>query len=107
MPDDENMIADGMPMNLDQMREYLQEHHGVPIALREKGKTVIKCPHCQRLHDHGAQPGHHRALCDDKERDALGLVVGDRCFIPNYGYIIYKYKSSSGINKLIDRFRTT
>jgi hypothetical protein len=33
--DNDNSIADGVPMNLKQMREYLQERIGAPVALRE------------------------------------------------------------------------
>lgn len=95
-------IADGIPMDLDQMREYLQEYHGVPVVLREHGTTSIKCPYCLKIHDHAPQPGHHVALCDNNDRfNGVGIVVGERYFVPNYGYTIYEYKKGDGVNELL------
>lgn len=67
--------------------------------LRKQGTTVIKCPYCGGLHDHD-EPGHHVALCEDGLRDQ-GMFVGDRFFVPNYGYTICKYKEGDGVNGLI------
>lgn len=88
----DNSIADGIPMSLEQMRVYLQEYHGIPIVLRKQGTTNVKCPYCKKLHDHGPQPGHHVALCDDNNRMGMGLCVGERYFIPNYGNTICEYR---------------
>jgi hypothetical protein len=57
----DNLVADGVPMNLEQMREYLQDLYGFPCVMRELGTTTIKCPYCGKIHDHGPQPGHHIA----------------------------------------------
>jgi hypothetical protein len=72
---------------------------GVPIALRLQGTTMVKCPYCDSLHDHGPQLGHHVALCKDRGR---GVFVRDRYFVPNYGYTIFEYKESDGANELVD-----
>jgi hypothetical protein len=47
-----NHIADGVPIDLEQMRGYLQELYGVPVVLRKKGTTGVKCPYCMKKHDH-------------------------------------------------------
>jgi hypothetical protein len=34
-----------------------------------------------------------KACCDDEDRfGGGGLVIGDRYFVPNYGYTFYEYK---------------
>jgi len=63
----DNSLADGVPMNLDQMRVHLQEHCGIPIALREQGTTNVKCPCCLKLHNHEPQPEHHVAVLWDRD----------------------------------------
>ena len=99
----ENSIANGVPMDLEQMRGYLQENHGILIVLRQQGTTRVKCPYCGKMHDHGPQPGHHVAGCDDNDRNnGVGIVVGERFFVPNYGYTIYEYKEGNGVNELMD-----
>ena len=78
MTNNNNSIADSVPMNLEQMREYLQEHFGVP---RQKGTTSIKCPYCLKMHVHVQQPGHHVGGCDDNDRFCgIGIVVEERYF---------------------------
>ena len=95
-------LAGGMPMNLEQIRFYLQKHCGIPIVLREQGTVHIKCPHCLKLHEHGPQPGHHVAGCDDDDRfNGIGIVIGKRHFIPNYGYTIMECIEKEGANMLI------
>ena len=97
-----NCISDGLPMSLRQMREYLQEHYGSPVVLREQGTTSVKRPYCFQHHDHGPQPGHQPAGCDDESRfSGIGIVVGERYFVPNYGYTIMEYLEENGVNKLI------
>lgn len=98
----DNAIADGIPMNLDQMKECSQETLGVPVALRRQGTTIVKCPCCLKMHDHGPQPGHHVAGCDDHLRNGVGIVVGERHFVPNYGYTICKHRETDGVNELAD-----
>ena len=84
-------------MSLEQMRQYLQELYGVPVALREQGATVIDCPYCRELHDHGLTTGYQVASCDVRHG---GIVVGERYFARNYGYQVYEYKEG-GVNQLI------
>lgn len=94
----ENSIADGVPMNPDQIREYLQGYFGIPIALRELGKEAVKCPYCLENHGHGPQTGHQEAGCGE---NGCGIVIGERYFIPSYGYTICEYELRDEINKLI------
>jgi len=84
----ENEIADGIPMTLEQMREYLQDYYGIPIALREQGVTTVTCPYCLKVHEHGFVTRHQEALCENPE---MALVIGMRNFIPSYGYTIMEY----------------
>ena len=91
-------IANGVPMDLEQIRQYLQELYGIPVALREQGVTVIDCPYCGELHDHGLQTGHQVASCD--VRHGVGIVLGGRYFSPKYGYRIIRYKEGDEINEL-------
>lgn len=42
----------------------------------------------------------HVAGCSGKDY-GIGIVVGGRTFIPNYGYTILEYKEKGGVNKLI------
>lgn len=97
----ENSIASGVPMDLEQMRVYLQGLYGNPVVLREQGTTNISCPYCFKLHEH-LQPGHHVALCDESDRyNGCGIVIGNRYFVPNYGYEILEYREADGVNNLI------
>lgn len=84
----ENAIADGITMTLEQMREYLQDYYGIPIALREQGIMTVTCPYCLKAHEHGFVTGHEEALCENPE---MGLTIGMRNFIPSYGYTIFEY----------------
>lgn len=96
----DNSIADGVPMNPEQMREYLQGYYGIPIAIWKQGTTVVVCPFCSKKHEHGKEPGHHPAGCEDDDR-YIGIAIGDRQFVPSYGYTICEYKESGGVNELI------
>ena len=87
-----------VPMSSEQMQAYLQEQYGVPIALRLQGTTMVKCPYCDSLHDHETQPGHYVALCEDRGQR---VFIGDRFFVPNYGYTIFEYKEGDGVNELV------
>ena len=84
---------------LEQMRVYLQHCYGIPIALRPQGIEGVKCPYCDCLHDHEL-PGHHVAPCKDEHQEQ-GMFVGDRYFIPNYGYAVCEYREGDGVNELI------
>lgn len=79
---------------------YLQDHYGIPVVLREQGTTAVTCPYCGGKHDHIVQPGHHQAPCDDR---GIVIVVGDRHFVPNYGYQIIEFRKGKGVNELISR----
>ena len=98
---DSEQICDGLPMTPEQMREYLQQHHGIPVVLRERGQLMVKCPYCAKLHSHEPGPGHHPAACDDRDRD-IGISNGDRFFVPNYGYLLLEYKADGNVNKLLN-----
>jgi hypothetical protein len=95
-------IADGIPMDLEGMRLYLQNFYSVPIVLRMQGETAVKCAYCSITHHHGGPPGHQNALCDEENRCSVGVVIGSRSFHPNYGYDIYEYKVNDRVNELID-----
>ena len=100
----DNSIADGIPMSLEQMRLYLQELYGISIVLRKQGTTIVKCPCCSKMHDHGPQPEHHVALCEEADRckvNGIGIVIVERYFVPNYGYTIYEYRERDGVNEFI------
>ena len=96
-----NSVADRM--DLEQIRVYLQEHYGIPIVLRQQGMTSIKCLFCLKMHDHGPQPGHHMEGCNDDDRCiGIGIVIGERYFILNYGYTLFEYKEGAdGVNDLL------
>jgi hypothetical protein len=89
-------------MTLEQMRVYLQEYHGVPITLRQQGTTTVKCPYCLKTLDHGPDPGHHVAGCygDDRSK-GISINIGDRHFIPSYGYVVLEYREVNGVNELL------
>lgn len=96
----DNSIAGGIPMDLKQMREYLQEYYGIPIALREQGARSVSCPYCLKRHRQGPGAGHRSADCDDNDR-GMKIVIGERHFVPNYGYTIYEYRAHGEVNELI------
>jgi hypothetical protein len=37
-----------------------------------------------------------------EDGECLLVFVRDRCFVPNYGYTIFEYKESDGVNELVD-----
>ena len=87
-------------MSLEQLRDYLQGYYGRPIVLRKLGTTVVKCPYCGQYHYH-EQAGRQIAACDEAIRFTIGLVIGDRSFVPNWGYDILEYaEGANGINEL-------
>ena len=57
-------------------------------------------PYCGGMHEH-AQPGHNVAGCNEQEHGALGIIVGQRSFVPNWGYDIFEYKEAWGVNELL------
>ncbi|CAB9513875.1 hypothetical protein SEMRO_619_G176410.1 [Seminavis robusta] len=95
-----NEYADRVPMSLKDMQAYLQSYFGIPIALRRQGDTMINCPYCGKTHDHEPEPGHHVAQCAEDDRGG-GIVVGERSFVPNYGYTIVEYVAKDGANQII------
>ena len=96
----ENLIANGIPMSLEQMREYLHGCYGIPIAIRKQGTTVVVCPFCNKKHEHEPESGHHTAGCEDDDR-YIGITIANRQFVPSYGYTIFEYEEGEGNNKLI------
>ena len=92
-------IAGGVPMSLEQMREYLQEHYGVPIALREQGANTVQCPYCHGKH-HATETGHQEARCEE-DNFGSGIVIGNRYFIKNYGYTVAEYIRGDKTNQLV------
>jgi hypothetical protein len=66
--------------------------------------SSITCPYCMKTHFHEPQQPeiHHESGCDDNDRyGGLGISIGGRFFVPNYGYDIYKYRESGKVNELI------
>jgi len=94
----DDSIADGVPMNLEQMRLHLQECHGCPVALREQGSATCRCPCCDEVHKNGPQPGCHSAWCDDQ---SPGVVVAGRSFHCDCGYTIFECKKERGVNVVV------
>ena len=93
-----NAIADGIPMSAEQMKEYLQQHYGIPIAIKEQGTTAVTCPYCAATH-HSTGSGYTEAVC--KDHDWTGIVIGDRSFVPNYGFTVFTYtKKEDGVKEL-------
>jgi hypothetical protein len=87
-------------MTTRQMRAHLQDYHGIPVVLREQGVSEVVCPYCNKLHVHEPGPGHFVADCDEKDRNTR-ISVGDRYFVPNYGYLLLEYTAEDSVNKLI------
>ena len=83
------------------MRLCIQEDRGIPVVLRKQGETYVKCPYCLKKHNHAMNPGHHKAGCSDGDRFSVGITIGDRYFVPNYGYTIVEYEEKDGVNTLI------
>ena len=82
------------------MQEYLQDFYKIPIVIREKGSTSIKCPYCSRLHAYSPEElGHMMAQCEDC--DTIVLHIGDRSFIKPYGFSIVDYEEKDGLNHII------
>lgn len=94
-------ISDGIPMSLKQMQEHLQSHHGVPVALRKEGTAAVRCPCCRSLHEHGPGSGHYVAGCNEDIRCSIYVSIGDRSFVPNFGYDIYEHKEGNNVNELL------
>jgi hypothetical protein len=87
-----NSIADGMPINLEEMRLYLQDLYGIPIVLRQEGTTTVNCPYCFKIHEHTGPPGKYIAGCDITDRyNGSGIVIGQRHFVAGYGYKLYDF----------------
>ena len=92
-----NAIADGIPMDTDQMRDYLQQHYGIPIALKEQGATAVTCPYCKARHP-STEAGHQGAACED---NGAGIVIGGRFFFRNYGCTVFTYRvNNDGVKEL-------
>ena len=79
------------PSTPEEMTENLVNYYGRPCVLREEGVDTIVCPYCNEQHSHPGAHGHHRAGCADSDSD-ITLAIGERVFIPAYGYDIYEYK---------------
>lgn len=86
-------------MSLEQMQRYLQEYYERPIALRQQGTTSVKCPYCEEMHEYDVKDtGHVVSVCEDR---GMGIVIGDRHFVPGYGLTIIEYIVENGVNVLI------
>lgn len=94
-------ICNGVPMSIMQLRDYLQDSTGVPVVLKEEGTDVVRCPYCNELHFVDAESGLHVADCSEDIRSEIGIVIGERSFIPNYGFVVYSYRISHEVNELI------
>jgi hypothetical protein len=85
-------------MTIEQMRYYLQEYHGVPIALREQGATDVTCPFCHKQHFEHPGAGHHVAQCEPSEWSPV--TINGKSFVAGYGYTIYEYYDTPNARKL-------
>jgi hypothetical protein len=90
-------VCDGVPMTPDQLRNYLQELYGMPVAVRMEESLPIKCPYCMQTHDCEPGAGHHIAQCT---YGGTEISIGTRSFIPSYGLTVFEYKNEGGVNKL-------
>jgi len=96
----ESRFANGVPMTLRQMRLYLQDTMGVPVAIRKVGGTTVECPFCFKLH-RAAATGQQVAACDEATMKGVTLVVGGRSFRPEFGYTVYEYIERPNVNTLV------
>lgn len=88
-------------MSIMQLKDYLQDSTGVPVALKEEGTDVVRCPYCNELHFVDAESGLYVAGCSDDIRSEIGIVIGERSFHPNYGFVVYTYRIQDEVNELI------
>ena len=95
-----NAIADGAPVSVSDARDYLQDHFGVPIALKKKGHSGVKCPHCGKEHFH-QDSGYQDTQCSEEDRRGRSIVVGERSFVPNYGCTVVEYEEGKESNRVI------
>lgn len=89
-------------MSLEEVRDYLNEHFGVPVVLRKKGETEITCPYCGQGHHHQKESGHYVALCDEGVREGVELVIGNRRFVPGYGHDVIHFKERDNVNVILE-----
>lgn len=93
-------INNGARMSIDQIREYLQQYCGRPVAMREKGSTMLdKCPYCTRRHESELETGYQPALCNGD--DSNGITVNGRQFRTGYGLIVFEYETKDDVNEVI------
>jgi hypothetical protein len=90
--------SDDDTVTTEQMRHYLQEYHGIPIALREQGATDITCPFCHKQHFEYPGAGHHVAQCEPSEWRPI--TINGKSYVPGYGYTIYEYYDTPNARKL-------
>lgn len=71
---------------VEKYQSEVQEEAGSPTALRLEGTTIVKCPYTGEHYDYkDTSAGHVEAMCEDRE---VVLSLGDRDFVPNYGFTI-------------------
>ena len=95
-----NAIADGAPVSVSYARDYLQDHFGVPIALKKKGHSSIQCPHCGKEHFHQGT-GHQDTQCSGEDRHGRSIIVGGRSFVPDCGCTVVECEEEEKSNRVI------
>ena len=95
-----NAIADGAPVSVSDARDYLQDHFGVPIALKKRGYSSIQCPYCGKEHFYQGT-GYQNIQCSKEDRRGRSIIVGERSFVPNYGYTVVEYEEEEESNRVI------
>lgn len=104
-------IAAGIPMSLEEMRLHLQNHYSKPVALRKEGATSAKCPFSGTVIDTPPGPGYFRyepvgtGVYDpnyDACTSAPGIIINDRYFTANYGFLIIEYRLKDDTYHIIE-----
>lgn len=95
-------VCSGLPMTVQQMQEYLVERNGVPTVLRKVGVPSVTCPYSGKTVEIPPGTSYWKPDWMDTADDYQGIVIGERVFVPSYGFRIYEYKQEKNINTLID-----
>lgn len=106
-PANEPTLAAGMPMTREEIRLHLQSHYNKPVALRKEGGTTVKCPYTGAIVDTPPGPGYFRpdpmdADMHDPTTPDQGLVINDRYFGQNYGFLIIEYHETDTTIHIIE-----
>jgi hypothetical protein len=79
-----------VPMSVEDIRHWMQDFFGKPVAIRKQGSQTYKCPYCKQVHRCKTGPGHVQADCKTKNSGG-DMVIGDRYFSAAYGVKVVQY----------------